>query len=194
MNRKETTKLLTDILIADRLSDRKYYAKEVSVDYGTNHTKRVDIMEFVPKGVIHASDIEKGHFVCYEVKSCKEDIYSGNGLNFLGEKNYIVTTMETYKKIQEDIISGKLKKYVQEHYPESSYHFGIMVAIPARIDLRNSSEVCAEMENPTKLAGDVSQWKMYTVEKSYDGGRNRSMVELLFCMLRSKHSFSNHCR
>jgi len=28
MNRKETTKLLTDILISDALSDRKYYAKE----------------------------------------------------------------------------------------------------------------------------------------------------------------------
>lgn len=191
MNRKETTSFLTNILIGNRLADRKYYAKEVSVDYGTDHTKRVDVMEFVPAGVIHASDIEKGYFVCYEVKSCKEDIYSGNGLNFLGEKNYIVTTVETYKKIQDDIVSGKLRKYVQEHYPESSLRFGIMIAVPAHIDLRDASAICKEMEQPTKLGGTVSDWKLYTVERAYDGGRDRSVAELLFCMLRSKHNYSN---
>lgn len=50
MNRKEKTRLLTEILLQDRLSDRKYFAKEVTLDYGTNHTKRVDVMQFVPKG------------------------------------------------------------------------------------------------------------------------------------------------
>ncbi len=30
MNRKETTKLLTEILIQDRMADRKYYAKVVA--------------------------------------------------------------------------------------------------------------------------------------------------------------------
>ena len=42
MNRKETTKFLTDLLIHDRLSDRKYYAKEVTLDYGTIQPKRID--------------------------------------------------------------------------------------------------------------------------------------------------------
>ena len=65
MNRKETTELLTDILIHDRLSDRKYYAKEVSIDYGTTNVKRVDVMEFVPQSVMSVSGIEKGNFVCY---------------------------------------------------------------------------------------------------------------------------------
>lgn len=191
MNRKETTKFLTDVLIASRLSDRKYYAKEVSLDYGTDHTKRIDVMEFAPKGVIHASDIEKGSFICYEIKSCKEDIYSGNGLNFLGEKNYLVITMETYKDIQADVIEGKLQKYVKEHYPESSSKFGIMVAVPACIDLRNSSAICDEMKYPTPLSGKPEKWKLYAIEKAYDCGRNRSTTELLFCMLRSKHSYSN---
>ena len=44
MERKEITKLLTEVLIADRLSDRKYYAKEVSIDPGTDKAKRVDVM------------------------------------------------------------------------------------------------------------------------------------------------------
>ncbi len=69
MNRKETTKFLTDLLIHDRLSDRKYYAKEVTLDYGSIRPKRIDVMEFRPKGVIYASDMEKGIFVCYEIKS-----------------------------------------------------------------------------------------------------------------------------
>ena len=99
MNRKEITKFLTELLVLDKLTDRKYYAKEVSIDYGTNKVKRVDVMQFEPLGVFHVSDIEKGKFICYEIKSCKQDIYSGNGLNFLGDENYIVTTAETYKKL-----------------------------------------------------------------------------------------------
>ena len=95
MNRKDTTKFLGDLLVSDRFGGMdKYYAREVSVDYGTREVKRVDFMQFEPAGVTSISSIEKGIFTCYEVKSCKEDVFSGNGLNFLGEKNYIVTTME----------------------------------------------------------------------------------------------------
>ena len=107
MDRKETTKFLSDLLISNRLTGQgKYYAREVSIDYGTSNVKRVDFMQFEPAGVIYQSDIEKGIFTCYEVKSCKEDVYSGNGLNFIGEKNYIVTTMQCYKDLQEDMRSG----------------------------------------------------------------------------------------
>ena len=53
MTRKETTKFLTDLLIADRLSDRKYFAKEVTIDANTTKAKRVDVMQFVPVGVFH---------------------------------------------------------------------------------------------------------------------------------------------
>ena len=112
MDRKATTELLTEILISDKLSDRKYYAREVTLDYGTSHPKRIDVMQFIPKGVVYPSDIEKGIFTCYEIKSCKEDVYSGNGLNFFGEKNYIVTTMETYKILQDDIRENKLSDYI----------------------------------------------------------------------------------
>lgn len=59
-------------------------------------------MEFSPANQCSVSGIEKGIFTCYEIKSCKEDVYSGNGLNFFGEKNYIVTTMACYKDITTD--------------------------------------------------------------------------------------------
>ena len=86
MDRKETTQFLSDLLVRDRLSGRgKYYAKEVSIDYGTTDVKRVDFMQFEPEGVVSISEIEKGIFTCYEIKSCKADFNSGFGKNFLTE-------------------------------------------------------------------------------------------------------------
>lgn len=182
MNRKETTVFLSNLLISDRLMGRgKYYAREVSIDYGTTNVKRVDFMQFEPKGVIYQSDIEKGTFTCYEVKSCKEDVFSGKGLNFLGEKNYIVTTMSCYKDIQQDIGSGKLWSHINECCPESSGHFGVMVPIPV---------FCAPEDEymcPTALDAEDTNWKLHTIYPCRQGGRRRSTTELMFCMLRSGH-------
>ena len=186
MSRKDITALLLDVLINSRLSDRKYYAKEVTIDYGTTHPKRVDVMQFIPGGVVYPSDIEKGTFTCYEIKSCKADVYSGNGLNFFGEQNYIVTTMETYKKLQPDIRDGKLDSYIRDNYPESSLNYGILVPVPCYINVRNTKEISGEYESPTKFDGNPSNWKLFNIYgKNMAGRRKRSMVELLFCMLRS---------
>ncbi len=191
MDRKETTKLLTEILIADRLSDRKYYAKEVTLDYGTANPKRVDVMQFAPNGVIYPSDIEKGIFTCYEVKSCKEDIYSGNGIRFYGEKNYFVMTTETFKEIQDDINNGNLGRFIQKYYPESSGYYGILCPVPKTIDLRDGDALYAEYMNPTEFRGTPYDWHLNTAITCFQGHRRRSIAELLFCMLRSKHSYTN---
>lgn len=177
MDRADTTKFLSNLLI-EKLGARTYWAREVSVDYGTNKVKRVDFMQFEPAGVIYQSDIEKGIFTCYEIKSCKEDVYSGNGLNFLGEKNYIVTTMQCYKDIQPDIRSGKLSDHIQKCNPESLNQYGIMVAVPIGRDLTD------EYENPTELTADRN-WELKVIMPCYQKGRKRSTTELLFCMLRS---------
>lgn len=193
MTRKETTKFLTDLLIADRLSDRQYYAKEVTVDANTSKAKRVDVMQFAPAGVFHVSDIEKGRFICYEIKSCVQDIYSGNGLNFIGDENYIVTTTETYKKLLDsgDIGNGKLHNYIEENYPDSSICFDFMIAVPKTVDGRNINAVCGELDNPTTL-DNINNFKLL---KMHCGNplakRDRSLVELMFCMLRAKHSDTN---
>lgn len=181
MNRKETTEFLSNLVISSRLSGQgKYYAREVCIDYGTVNVKRIDFMQFEPAGVVYQSDIEKGIFTCYEIKSCKEDVYSGNGLNFIGEKNYIVTTMECYKEIQPDMQSGKLWQHIKECCPESSAHYGIMVPVP------KFTETVDEYENPTELSNDIS-WDLRVVIPCNKGSRKRSMTELLFCMLRSGH-------
>ena len=193
MNRKEITKFLTDLLVLDKLTDRKYYAKEVSLDAGTNRVKRIDVMQFEPLGVFHVSDIEKGKFICYEIKSCKQDIYSGNGLNFFGDENYIVTTAETYKKLMDDgdLSDGTLINYVKENYPESSTNFGFMIAVPKSVDGRSPNLVHQELENPTPLS-DVHKFKILKINCGHAlAKRDRSLVELMFCMLRAKHNYSN---
>ena len=129
-------------------------------------------------GVVFQSDIEKGIFSCYEVKSCKEDVYSGNGLNFVGEKNYIVTTMQCYKDIQEDLRNGRLHNHIKNCNPESSPYFGIIVPVPEYVD------AMSEFENPSQFDRSCS-WKMHTILPCHSSGRKRPTTELLFCMLRA---------
>nr|DAW00024.1 MAG TPA: hypothetical protein [Caudoviricetes sp.] len=182
MNRAETTKFLGQLLINTRFGGAgKHWASEVSIDPWGQEAKRVDYMQFSPADQCSISGIEKGIFTCYEIKSCKEDVYSGNGLNFLGEKNYIVTTMECYKDILPDLSSGKFARHMREQFPESSNYFGVMVAIP------DWAEATDEFEKPTPLDTEVRQWKLAVILPCRYGPRKRSMTELLFCMLRSGH-------
>ena len=182
MTRGETTKFLGQLLINTRFSGAgKHWASEVSIDPWGRGAKRVDYMQFSPADQCSISGIEKGIFTCYEVKSCKEDVYSGNGLNFLGEKNYIVTTMECYKDILPDLRSGKFARHMHEQFPESSHYFGVMVAVPYLAELTD------EIENPTPIDPDTERWKLAVALPCREGPRKRSMTELLFCMVRSGH-------
>ena len=181
MNRKETTQFLGELLKRDRFSGMgKYWASEVSIDAFTAAGKggRVDFMQFKPPDQCTVSSLEKGIFICYEIKSCKEDVYSGNGLNFYGEKNYIVTTMQCYKDILQDLNDGTFYEHLHKTNPESSAHYGIMVAVPVM------RERYLEFEEPTPISNDVS-WRLDIIHPSKIGSRNKSMTELLFCMVRS---------
>lgn len=182
MTRTEITKFLGQLLIDTRFQGAgKHWASEVSIDPWGTEAKRIDYVQFSPANQCSVSGIEKGIFTCYEIKSCKEDVYSGNGLNFLGEKNYLVTTMECYKDILPDFRSGKFARHMREQFPESSSYFGVMVAIP------DWAEATDEFENPTPIDSDAERWKLAVVLPARQGPRKRSMTELLFCMLRSGH-------
>ena len=168
MDRKIVTKFLGNLLKADKLSGPgKYWASEVTIDWATFNTKRVDFMLFSPEDQCSVSGLEKGIFTCYEIKSCKADVYSGKGLNFLGEKNYIVTT----------------RKHLIECFPESSFYYGFIVAVPTFRDEK------LEFDNPTPIPADgrTDGWKLKIIAPCRPGLRTRSMTELLFCMLRSGH-------
>lgn len=98
MTRGETTKILSELtekLINPYHDPRIYWAKEVTFDYSTTHSIRVDYMKFKPANNT-VSGIEKGDFYCYEVKSSAEDFYSKNGHNFIGDFNYYIMPEEVY--------------------------------------------------------------------------------------------------
>lgn len=181
MSRADTTKFLGELLKRDRFGGMgKYWASEVSIDAFTAVGKggRVDFMQFVPKNQYSIDALEKGIFVCYEIKSCKEDVYSGNGLNFYGEKNYIVTTMQCYKDILLDLRDGTFYEHLRKANPESSAHYGIMVAVPVMRDKYK------EFEEPTPISSDIS-WRLEIIQPCIIGSRKKSLTELLFCMVRS---------
>lgn len=164
MNRKEITDFLSTLLI-ERLGSRTYWAREVSLDYGTINVKRVDFMQFEPEGVVHISEIEKGIFTSYEVKSCKADYNSGYGKNFETEKNYLVMPMALYKEIATEFNGGVI---------------GIICPVPKG---RDKTE---EFESPTELNNEL-QWDLKVIVQAHKKYRSRSMPELLFCMLRAGH-------
>lgn len=166
MNRKNTTKFLSDLLISTKFNGiGKYWASEVSLDYGTKNVRRVDFMQFCPVNQTSVSGIEKGIFVCYEIKSCKADLQSGFGQNFVGEKNYFVMPMSVYKEV----------------IMELPHDIGVLVPIPYYADKYE------EFENPTPLDKEDIEWKLATIKNPIQGNRARSMNELLFCMLRAGH-------
>ncbi|MGN0585854.1 MAG: hypothetical protein ACI4JF_01095 [Oscillospiraceae bacterium] len=105
MDRKSTTKLLSRLLeenINPHNDPRIYWAKEVTFDYGTEHSVRVDYMRFKPVNN-SVSGIEKGDFYCYEIKSSVEDFHSKNGHNFIGDYNYYIMPLEVYEKVKDEI-------------------------------------------------------------------------------------------
>jgi len=81
---------------------RIYWAREVTFDYSTSNSIRVDYMKFNPKNNT-VSGIEKGDFYCYEVKSSVEDFHSKNGHNFIGDYNYYVMPEEVYEQVKNEI-------------------------------------------------------------------------------------------
>ena len=163
MNRKETTDFIGKLLVSYRFSGPgKYWASEVSIDYGSKDVKRVDFMRFVPGNQMSIGDIEKGIFICYEVKSCKADFNSGFGRNFIGEKNYFVMPMGLYREVVNEI----------------PHNVGALVPIPEGADMMK------EFEKPSELNGE-GKWRLVVIKPAHLQGRKRSMAELLFYMLRS---------
>ena len=165
-NRKAITKFLSELLINRFNMKRTYWASEVTLDYGTKDVKRVDFMQFEPANQMSISGIEKGIFTCYEIKSCKADFNSGFGRNFIGDKNYFVMTMETYLEVIHEI----------------PHNVGVLVTVPIFTDLYD------QFENPKhidELNLQTEYWELKVIQPAHTQDRKRSMVELLFCMLRS---------
>ena len=105
MSRPEITKHLSKLLekyIDPHNDTRIYWAREVTFDYATGNTIRVDYMRFKPVNNT-VSGIEKGDFYCYEIKSSVEDFNSKHGHNFIGDMNYYVMPQEVLEAVRDKI-------------------------------------------------------------------------------------------
>lgn len=105
MSRPEITESLSKALekyIDPQNDPRIYWAKEVTFDYATTAPIRVDYMRFKPVNNT-VSGIEKGDFICYEVKSSVEDFHSKNGHNFIGDLNYYVMPEDVFQAVKAQI-------------------------------------------------------------------------------------------
>jgi hypothetical protein len=174
MSRSEITDLLDRELVRLRLTRKNaysYWAHEVWVDRYTDHEKRVDFMEFLPKGGVTYSDaphIEHGTFSFYEVKSCMADLKSGSGLTFDGDENWLVMPVELFEPYKEEVV-GNQQGYVAQHTSRARcllYGIG-----------RNGKPTFWEQPNDY-----VCRWSC----------RKRSAAELLFCMMRAMIANSDH--
>jgi hypothetical protein len=173
MSRSEITDLLDRELVRLRLTKKNAYsfwAHEVWLDRykEKGEAKRVDFMEFVPKGGPMYGDgphVEQGIFTFYEVKSCMADLKSGHGLNFYGDENYLVMPVELYKPYLEESMRN-------EHLRQSARLARCMLYGIGRNG------------KPTFWAQDMPMPKWYC--------RTRSASELLFCMMRAMIANSDH--
>lgn len=180
-DRKKTTELLGRVLQCRKFQKPGLqYASEVVLDYGHKHPMRIDYVSFEPENQMSVAGIEHGTFSCYEIKSCREDVFSGNGLNFIGDRNYLVTTMQCYKDILPDLNSGVFQSKIKGENTEASDVPGILVAIP------KGANPTAEFENPTSADNaDPEDWTFWTARVCGNTYRKRSVTEMLFAMLRA---------
>lgn len=70
MNRAETAKFLSKLQV-QRFGNRTYWAKEVSIDYGTNRVKRVDFMQFAPAGLVTRVILKRAYLFAMKSKAVK---------------------------------------------------------------------------------------------------------------------------
>lgn len=124
MGRTSTTAELSE-LIRKRLNRRTpYWADEVLTFpvASRNAAPRVDFMAFYPKWPIDLYQpaplaVEHGAFECYEVKSCITDFESGHGLNFVGDRNYLVCETGLADRLRDE---QRIPKGVSVLVPDSS--------------------------------------------------------------------------
>lgn len=102
IDRVNVTDMLSKLVEKRLTSQQMYWSPEVDFDWGTDHNRRIDYVGFKPYTPDHVTtpvSVEKGTFICYEIKSCWDNFKSGHGLSFYGDENYLVCPKELAEEI-----------------------------------------------------------------------------------------------
>lgn len=95
--RKEKTEMLARLTEAYLDTHCDFWAPEVTFDKNSDQEVRIDYVGFRAKRIhmaVSGASPELGSVYCLEIKSCLNDYNSGYGLNFIGDRNYLVTVPE----------------------------------------------------------------------------------------------------
>lgn len=175
MERKEITELLSELLKRDVLSSMTW-ASEVKYTKFDNSEGRVDFMSFKPSYntyyKLSERNVQCGTFTAYEIKSSMLDYKSGLGLNFIGDKNFIVMPMELYKNVRTD---GKIS------------NVGVLVPVPMYSGKQTNEYFYNEFNNPTPLTTNKDEWRLYKIrDVKANDERRYGTAELLYAMLKAR--------
>ena len=173
MSRAETTSFLGEVLVRSRLrGGGRCWAREVTL--GPKGSPRVDFLAFETESRQNLRGIEHGTFTGYEIKSCRDDVLSGHGLNHAGDVNYVVMPPWVwFDKRSDSFLSMQ----------ERLGGFGVLVPEFAL------GELVTGMRYPTSFLGyearDFALREVLPPDDRRYSQRDRSTMELLFYMLRA---------
>lgn len=144
MGRSEITTGLSALLEQHLDKQTCIYGSEVSIEpLGRCRPDYLSVSASFGK-FADVSSIERAEVTVYEIKSCLADFKSGNGLNDVGDDNWLVMPYETYMKIVES---------------EGKYSIGgrWSIAYPYPIEHGRVPDIA----NLPKYTGQVDGWKLY---------------------------------
>lgn len=180
MSGKETYEFLEHLVIRRLIGYEKYWARDVISNFDKTKREKIDFLQYEPYHRVRSmSDIEKGVFTVYDIRVSKTNFYSNKSINFIGEQNYFVTTMECCQNIMDDVINGKLEEHIKKTSPLSSTTYGILVPIPV------GKTIEEESINPTPL-DEAKEWELAINFPCIPAPRQKTLAEMFFYMLRSR--------
>lgn len=168
MGRSDITNGLSTLLERKLSDSGVLWSREVSIEpLGRVRPDYVSVA--APWGKFASvSSIERASITVYEVKSCLADYKSGNGLNAVGDSNFIVAPYELMMKVKELAIDKKIP-------PTAPW--GWMYPVPSDFSKKRGVECCLGYE------GQIDGWKLYAVDHIQGNVRNAPVIVFLWAMM-----------
>lgn len=176
MTRSEVTEALSRRVEAYMARRYHLWASEVYLSAYTQDGGAIDIRpDYLAFNLSHgnyaskAAWVERGMFTVFEVKSCADDLTSGHGLNFIGDKNYIVTTRELGEQLRGN---GPLSKHL---------HNADGVLVPSGNGLRMLFENSYSL-GYRKFAASELLWAIIRTRRARLSGWDEATTDAMTCI------------
>lgn len=180
MGRREITAGLSGLLERHLESKTCVWAPEVSIEtIGRCRPDYLSVSAYFGK-FAGVSGIERAEVTAYEVKSCMADLKSGNGLNAVGDYNYIVGPYELMMDVTRRRCDG------DESMPGGEWGW----AYPLHRDYRK----LRTLRDMPRYEGQTDGWGLYWVRPNQpDARRPQPIFVYLWALLHACHRQGSGC-